>query len=97
MQIITNNKPRLILYAWELTNHDLNSLGMNAQDVIESQENGDSFFRYKGECYNLSDFMRSTCDQLKDWDGCHCDTFFSGILVKFVDDNEQVIVGSYYN
>lgn len=37
----------------------------------------------------------SNGDTWKNWDGYQSDTFFSGVLVKFVD-LDQVIVGRYY-
>lgn len=54
--------------------------------------------RYKGEWYCMEDFMRAGKDSpLSEWDGYTADTFFSGVLVRFVDDGERVIFGRYYS
>ena len=53
------------------------------------------FFKYKNHYYALSDFM--PCEQFKSWDGYQSDSFFSGVLIKFTDDTDFIIVGSYYS
>lgn len=65
-----------------------------------------SFFRYRGELYDLGEFQHITTrdnetlqDAFKGWDGYKADSFFSGMLVKYVvevtNDYEGVIVGTY--
>ncbi len=82
MKIITNNVPREV--------HD---------DWNQEGEFNDSFVVYKGEKYLLEDFMGTIdTDFREDWDGVISDTFFSGILLKWVQGSnyEQVVMGRYY-
>lgn len=68
--------------------------------VADNYENAEHFdwVRYKGEWYCMEDFMRTDKDSpLSEWDGYTADTFFSGVLVRFVDDGERVIFGRYYS
>ena len=40
-------------------------------------------------CVNPPEFM-------KGWDGYISDSFFSGVLIKISDDNEEYQIGTYY-
>lgn len=90
-RIITNNAPRNMLY-W----HDLTAKEQENFDWMEDPE-AEDFFRYKGYVYALCEFMR--CPQqvvsFHGWHGYTSEGFFSGIVVKVIDD--QVIVGRYYS
>jgi hypothetical protein len=88
--IITNNVPRDVLYSHELPAKELAEF-----DYLDNPEEA-SFFRYKGEVYDLGEFMRGG-GELSAWDGYQSDSYFSGILVKYAQDNERVIVGRYYS
>jgi hypothetical protein len=59
------------------------------------------FFKYRGSFYHLQDFMRVVNESTGDlvgWDGYMNDTFFSGTVIKFTDnDCDSVIVGRYYS
>lgn len=54
------------------------------------------FFNYKNAWFDTCEFMR-TPSALNAWDGYQSDTFFSGTLVRYVDDFERVIVGRYFS
>ena len=57
------------------------------------------FFLYRDYYYDLQDFMRFDDNRptgFKGWDGHLSETFFSGVLVKMLDD-ETVLVASYYS
>ena len=89
MQIITNHHFREILTSYDLTANELKEFDYLA-------EGDGSFFRYKGEVYDLGEFMRSDnplapCSY--NWDGFRGDSYFSGIAVKFDDSCEMVKVG----
>jgi hypothetical protein len=95
MEIITNNVPRFILYGYELTAKEAAAFSHYSADELSKH----SFFRYRGEVYALIDFMRTGngLDAFAEWHGYHSETYFSGIVVRYVDDScEQVIVGRYY-
>lgn len=89
-RIITNNVPRKILY-WE-------ELSPEEQREFDHYDATNSMFaRYKGNIYDIGDFQRipTLATDLRGWDGYSPDSFFSGILVKFTPDNDNVIMGWY--
>ena len=53
-----------------------------------------SFFQYRGVWYSLEDFTRAP-ESLAGWDGCHGDSFFSGVVIRLTDDGESVVCGTY--
>lgn len=99
MEIITNNKPRHIIYGFELSNKEKEQF-----DYLDDVDQC-SFFRYKGDIYDLGEFMR--IDKVisphpqrpgwEEWDGYSSDSYFSGTLVRYASDYESVIVGRYYS
>ena len=90
MTIKTNNVPRDVVYWYELT--DAERAEFDYLDSDDAQCSA-SFFRYRGNVYDLGEFMVSP---IKGWDGIRNDSYFSGILVRYVEDCERVIVAAYY-
>ena len=92
MQIITNNQPRDLISWYDLTEKEQADF-----DYIEDGEF--SGFRYKGQVYDLGEFMRcpDSVNDFSDWNGISYDTFFSGVLVKYTNDFESVIVGRCFS
>ena len=92
MKIITNHHYRPILRWSDLTEEEQNFRYGMYDDIEES-----SFFEYKDCLYDLNDFLRVNEQWgkglLKDWDGCHNESFFSSVLVKYDDSFEAVKVG----
>lgn len=88
MKIITNNQPRLLLYGYELTDKERQDF-----DYLEDIDSH-SFLKYKGAIYDVSEFMIVDNDYLKGWDGYSSDSYFSGILIKYID-SDHVIVARY--
>ena len=87
MNIKTNNVPRHTLDWFDLTPKE--------QAEFDHPLKGESvYFRYKGWTYQLDDFQRCP-ESLKGWDGYHSDSFFSGVVVKYV--GEKIVVGTYYS
>jgi hypothetical protein len=101
MRFITNNVPRPILNSLELTEKELSEFDYLLMGKENTRENWDdisaSFFRYKGQLYDLSQFMR--CESFNcengwlNWDGYHSDSAFSATVVRYVDDYDNVVVG----
>ena len=90
----TNNVPRDLI-DW----NDLTEKEQAEFDYIEEPEYANQrFFRYRGNTYDINEFesVRGDRRALRGWHGFSADSYFSGILVKLVDDNERVIVGNYY-
>ena len=95
LNIVTNNVPREIIYGFELPASKRKDF-----DYIESDEdfNNNQFVKYLGHYYDVGEFMRiEKNSDLKDWDGYSSDSYFSGILIKFCEDNDYVIMGRYYS
>ena len=99
VKITTNNIPRPVVHGWELTAEELKEFDyLKGEQLWEA-----SFFRYRGEVYNLGEFSafnRSFAwlgapEEYREWDGYMSDSFFSGILVKYSEDCEEVIVATY--
>lgn len=107
MKIITNNKPRELIYGYQLTDkeyQDFDYLGEYQSDEMATAQ----FIRYKKELYCLGDFVRiekagkrtnpftytDTDGALSGWHGILTDSYFSAIVIKWVDEDfESVIVG----
>lgn len=97
IKVTTNMVPRDIIEAWELTPKERKEFDTLNWKGIEEGTDSAQFFRYKGELYYLNDFqVVGTTLKFAGWEGYMSDTFFSGILIKYVDDYERVIVGCYY-
>lgn len=95
--IKTNNVPRQLIFGYELSEKEKADF-----DYIEDIEAHD-FLKYKGEIYDPSDFMYINPSKeclpkgFEKWDGYVSDSFFSGILIKYCNDFESVIVATYYS
>lgn len=100
LTIITNNVPRFTVDAYELTLEERKEFDYLNWEAIEKGEDSATFFRYKGEVYDLGEFQVSRgmpgFSPLCNWDGYHNDSFFSGIVVRYVDD-ESIVVGRFYS
>ena len=93
--IKTNNIPREILDSSSLTKKEREQeFSYYSDEEIAFAQ----FVRYKGHTYDLSEFTRAAglSGELGRWGGIHNETYFSGILIRFVDDFERVIMGRYY-
>ncbi len=99
LTIKTNNVPRHTIDAWELTTKERQEFDYLDWPTTEGDMYPSAtFFRYKGQVYDLGEFMR--CDNvgfMAVWDGYSNDTAWSGVLVRYVDEGESVIVGTYYS
>lgn len=92
MKIITNHHKRDLIYGWQL----------DPSDLEDWQTEDSVFFRYKDRLYCLDEFLHYPSmwagklpDEFKGWDSYMSDSFFSGILIKLVPDEDQIIVGWY--
>lgn len=91
--IRTNNKPRETVLGYELTKKQKAAFDYINADSIDSHE----FIKYKGRVYDLGDFVRLPNEDspFSGWVAISPDSFFSGVLIRFVNDCEQVIIASY--
>lgn len=100
MNIRTNNVPRQLLYLCDFNATDQDKI-RKQYDWMEPEdlEYNFGFFKYRNCYYHLQDFMRASGDATGDlcaWDGYSNDSFFSGVVIKLCDDNESVVVGTYF-
>lgn len=93
LNIITNNKPRELLCASDLTVSELDEFDY----IDEPDELGLNFFRYMGQVYSLDNFMyiKEDSADFSGWHGAQSMTAFSGVLMRYVDDNERVVIARY--
>jgi len=87
IKIRTNNVPRDVIDAWELTAEERKEFDYLSWESIEMGEDSASFFRYRGELYDLGEFMITSDfpddDPMRKWSGFWSDSFFSGLLIRW--------------
>jgi hypothetical protein len=96
LTVITNHVPRDIIDAYELTADERAEFDYIDWPAVEEGSASASFFRYRGELYDLSEFEvwdNPASPTRGEWDGFRSDSFFSGLVVRYVDDSERVVVG----
>jgi hypothetical protein len=91
MTIKTNNIPRDVLAWFDLTRDERANFAH-----YRGEDDGAAYVRYGAWVYDLSDTPRAPSD-LSPWDGMAAETYFSGVLFRFVDDGERVVCGRYYS
>ena len=99
LNIHTNNVPRFTIEAYELTPVERKEFDYLPWEAIDAGNDSATFFKFKGQLYDLGEFMRCVHSFGMDgWDGYMSDSAFSGVLVKFVGtDSDSVIVGQYFS
>jgi hypothetical protein len=89
--IRTNHRPRAILSGYELTAKERAEF-----DYLDDEEKAESrFVRYRAWVYDLGDMMAAPED-MRPWQAIGHQTYFSGVVFRYVEDNEMVICGNYY-
>ncbi len=89
--IRTNNVPRAIVTGAQLNDREKAEFDYYTNDELENA----LFFRYKGGVYDIGEFL-SAPESLKPWQGYSSTSYFSGMVIRYTDDVESVIVGAYY-
>lgn len=90
MKIITNNKPRELIYGYQLTEKEKTDF-----DYMEDMEL-ETFVRYQGMVFAISDFMRLSddCEESKaGWHGVYGMNAFCGVLIKLDSSGEYAVMG----
>ena len=98
VEVKTNNQVRELMDFHELPE----KVREEEFDYVNEEEGFARFFKYKGQYYDAHEFMVINHDRealpeaFKGWGGYQSDSAFSGILIKFVDNNfENVVIGTY--
>lgn len=95
---IASNHHRLMLRTW----HEIDDAAWQlAFEYVGDDTESPRFVQYKGDWYDVFEFQFApgTADEvLTYWDGFWPDTYFSGVLVKFLDGDDEgfVRMGRYY-
>lgn len=89
IQVTTNNVPRDLFCPCEVPAHIYADF-----DYIDFDD-GPRLFKYRRQWYDICEFMKAP-EVLGDWQGYQSETHFSGIVVKYAEGMERVIVGAYY-
>jgi hypothetical protein len=97
LTIRTSHQSRPVLQ-W----HDLSARERREFDYLDTDDARScaEFVRYRGVVYDLAEFMAASKDgpeEFRAWDGYRSDSFFSGILIRYVDDAERVVCATYYS
>jgi hypothetical protein len=102
VNIITNNHQRQMACLAELPDN----VRADFDYVNEDERYCPRFVQYKGHWYDVYDTQVLEQSRLPPgplfklaaggWDGIVSETFFSGVLFRFVADEDQVIVGRYF-
>lgn len=100
LTIRTNRVPRDILQWWDLSAKEQSEF-VDYLDTDEKQFEA-QFVRYKNWIYDLGEF--SACSRASQmpveflrWHGYASDSYFSGILIRYVDNFERVICATYFS
>lgn len=103
MKIITNNKPREVIHAHELSPDERDDFDYLDWSAIDEGSDSASFFRYRGELYDIGEFSRiippgarrvhpMECQDpnLQGWDGYLTDSYFSGMVIRWARDSGRI-------
>ena len=106
IRIRTNNVPRDVINAWELTPAERAEFDYLDWEAIDDGRDSRDFFRYRGQLYDINEFSHiippgsarlhpTECDSRSfiGWDGYLSDSFFSGLLIRWERDERGNIDG----
>ena len=71
---------------------------LNQFDYLDDEEfDSRPFVNYKGYWYDLAEFIRIPDGEgeLCKWQGYSSDSYFSGVVIRYVEDNERVVMGTF--
>lgn len=95
MEIITNNQPRPADYGMYFCGSLRQELLKEFDYLTEDEFDVSEFFQYRGVWYHVGEFLRCAAEQFPGWDLYHSDSYFSGVVIKYLY-GEGVIVGRYW-
>jgi len=100
MIIITNNKPRMLL-TWAELPSTYHASSSEFYYVDDADRHEPRFFKYRGAWYDVIEF-----DYISDqpcyaplrgtWAEVQTDSFCSGVVIRWFDEFNSVIVGRYF-
>lgn len=109
LTIETNNHKYEIIHGFELSEKERQEFDYYSSDELDSAD----FVRYKGNIYDLNEFMglenNTELSQNGKWNGYFGETYFSGVLIQLpyieeidpiygkIKNYDYVRIGSYYS
>lgn len=112
MEIITNNQPRNVLYWYELTDAERGELDYIEEQEKQESFQGFRYkgcvydlgefvaILSRDQQAKAQNSFAHTCendDPLLNWQGISSESYFSGVVVKYINNYESVIVGRYFS
>lgn len=101
LTVVTNNHKWPVLDASELSDTEAAEFDYLDWSALREGTDSASFFRYKGMVYDLGEFMTTRMlpefNALRAWHGYLSDSFFSGIVVRYSEDTDYLVVGRFYS
>lgn len=100
IKVTTNNVPRYTVDAWDLTPAERAGFDYLDWPAIDKGKDSATFFRYRGQLYDLGNFVRGNPipagsdlpAHLARWDAYMSESAFSAMVLRLADD-DLVIVG----
>lgn len=93
-EIKTNGRFRDLLTYWDLPR----KVRKDFDYIDEDTEHDQRFFKYRGVWYDANEFTPTNgamFGQLKQWPLYQSDSHFSGVVLKYDEEFEQICVGTY--
>ena len=97
LAIKTNKVPRNYSFGADFNGKERQEMLNQFSYLNEEDFNEERFVNYKGYWYDLSQFLlvdNSELAKLK-WQGYSSDSFSSGVVVRYVEDDERIVMGTY--
>jgi hypothetical protein len=96
MKIRTNNNRRELLDSSQLTEKERAEFTYLDWAKLDEGTDSATFFRFKGQVYDMGDFTRLT--STPGWDAGMATSAFTGILIRLdPEDNDLIIVGQSFS
>lgn len=97
IRVITNNVPRPVIDGWHLTPAERAEFDYVDWAGVETGSASASFIRYRGQLIDLNDGFdvgSVPTGTPGKWDAFCSDSFFSGVVIRYCEDYEYVVVGT---
>ena len=99
LTVRTNNVPRDYLFGSYFQGKERTEMLKEFDYHTEEEFDSSSFVNYKGYWYDLGTFVYigDLNGELGEWECYSSDSYFSGVVIRYVNDNEQVVMGTYFS
>jgi hypothetical protein len=104
VRVVNISEPLEIIDACMLTEQEREQFDYLDWAAIDDGLDSASFFRHYGEAHDLGEFSRiwgmnregdTRPEWMGDWDGHRADSYFSALVVRFVDEDGQRAEGEF--